>query len=508
MLHQSAIKAQRSLVSLSFLRLIDLRAQVSNFNHNSTMPVATNRMISCWIVVFSLTAGVINGRIYTVLGRGFYIPKFKLDREILSGGASIFSPLPNSCFQSEPNRVTRNEFTYYDNTAAVMSQVGASVGLGPKFQSIFSLELTLNAMTKRVSQQSEEVSGGSITLYSLSSKDYLTKDCINRKNLHHKLESDFKELNRVITKPDETDSWGRYDNFIKKYGTHFVEEIEYGTSLTQNTFSKSSENYSKKDFSLRACADLAGLVKVGTLGFSACPAISRENMERARSFVMSSDLFLKGGSTEVRNKLSHHRTSELLEEFMNEGETINTPVMYKFSSIHDLLMSRFAKTEYVIQAYNLKSYIEGFLNFGCREKRTKGGMILQRFVHKERGSRNSSILRYACLVADEGCYQDSDCTLKYLMCKCDGPTCIKHKTENIFVPPKLKITAKENTDPNWRKGSGCSTLWPCTCDASGSRRPVETWPSGISKRDARISTLEKYFMEEILKSLVKKINTV
>ncbi len=468
------------------------------------MPVATSRMILCWIAVFSLTAGVINGQIHPALGRGFYIPKIKLDREILSSGASIFSPLPNSCFQSMRNPVSRQEFTYYKNTAAVMSQVGASVSLGPKFQSIFSLELTLNAMTKRVSQQSEEVSGGSLTSYSLSKKHYLTKDCINRKNLDDELESDFKMLNRVITSPDETDSWSLYYNFIRKYGTHFVKEVKFGTSLTQNTFSKSSENYSKKDFSLRACADLAGPVHVGTLGFSACPAINRENMERARSFVMSSDLVLKGGTTEVRNKLNRYRTGELLEEFMNEGKTMNTPVMYKFSSIHNLLLSRFSNTEYVTQAYNLKSYIEGFLNFGCGKKRTKGGMILQNFVLKERGIRNSSIPRYACLVAGEGCYQDSDCTLKYVKCKCDGPTCIKHKTENIFVPPKLKITANENTDPNWRKGSGCSTLWPCTCDASGRRRAVETWPSGISKKEAKISTLEKYFLEEILKSLVKK----
>ena len=43
-------------------------------------------------------------------------------------------------------------------------------------------------------------------------------------------------------------------------------------------------------------------------------------------------------------------------------------MLYKFQSIPELLESRFYRSSYVTQVFNLKAFLEGYLNFGCGYK--------------------------------------------------------------------------------------------------------------------------------------------
>ena len=429
------------------------------------------------------------------LGQGFYLPNFDLQRSVLPSGSTIFKPFPSSCFHSEDLSISKQELVYFSNTTSIMSSLGASASLSPSFLSIFSLGATLRGMTQHKTGRNYMVKGTTLNIYSLSHQDYLAKNCLNRQDLDGEFVTDFQQLDREITNPEKRSSWINYEKFLKKYGTHFVKLVKYGSSLSQNTFARSSKKYSSREFSIKACADLAGPVNIGKLGVSLCGGISKDESDLSSFFDMSNKLVLKGGTSMTRNKLSQFRTRELIQKFMDEGQEFNTPVSYKFQSIPELLGSRFYRSSYVTQVFNLKAFLEGYLNFGCGyETNDDESIVYQKFSKSEQRSLVHPV--YVCSLASEGCRMDADCHRKFFgKCVCDGSTCVRH-SEETRPNGNSKRKATVNRDPEW-EGPRCSrnsaTLWlSCFCDTSNVMSRRITWSSD-RESSYKVGALQKYF---------------
>ena len=437
------------------------------------------------------------------LGQGFYLPNFDLQRSVLPSGSTIFKPFPSSCFHSEDLSISKQDLVYFSNTTSIMSSLGASAGLSPSFLSIFSLGATLRGMIQHKTGNNYMVKGTTLNIYSLSRQDYLAKNCLNRQDLDGEFVTDFQQLDREITNPEKRSSWINYEKFLKKYGTHFVQLVKYGSSLSQNTFAQSSEKYSFRNFSIKACADLAGPVNIGKLGVSLCGGISKDESDLSRYFDMSNKLVLKGGTSMTRNKLSQFRTRELIQKFMDEGQEFNTPVSYKFQSIPELLESRFYRSSYMTQVFNLKAFLEGYLNFGCGYKTNDDeSIVYQKFSKSEQRSSVHPV--YVCSLAHEGCRMDADCHRKlFRKCVCDGSTCVRHD-EVTRLNGNTKRKATINRDPEWQ-GPRCSrdsaTLWfSCFCNTSKVMSRRITWSSDRDSSSI-IGAFQKYFTMLIQKLL-------
>lgn len=436
------------------------------------------------------------------LGSAFDISRIELDCAPLGKGTAIFKPLDPSCFRTTPLSISKSEFVHYENTASLMSSLGVSAGLSPSFLSLFSIKASLDVVTEKIAGQERQVRGTSLHIFTHSRKDKFDSACESQA-LDDEFESDFKQLDKTIKYPHDKSSWKKYQHFLDKYGSHYVSEVIYGASIYQHTFAKSSLNYTRFNFSLNACLELAGPVNVGLLGVGACGKFSKEDRRNSRSLDMSSKLVVMGGSDVTRNKLLKSRSRDNIEQLMNEGREFEAPVSYKFQSIPDLLESRFFDTEYINQAANFKSYLEGYLNYDCSYENDKG-IELQKF-ELDTTARSRAYPQYVCTVSNEGCQDNADCRYHFKGCRCSGDTCVQQVTTRALNGKNKTVTKFFHKDKHSDYFSGnCifsltrSTL--CQCSPSTSSRP-KVWSSakstairkrGNARANARSSARFKY----------------
>ena len=77
-------------------------------------------------------------------------------------------------------------------------------------------------------------------------------------------------------------------------------------------------------------------------------------------------LEIKGGNDEIRNKFRTNKTPQLLEQILNEGPKLSSPVRYKYKPIWDIkLMAFYNGTTRPAIAMNLMQYYYGFKDFCC-----------------------------------------------------------------------------------------------------------------------------------------------
>ena len=380
-----------------------------------------------------------------------------------------------SCAVSTQTPISSKSFNYFKDTKSFYSSMTTSAGLSTSLQADFSLSFTLDSSSKGISGFDRTVTGSDLLIMASVNQTMLNKDCIQRYQLlDQTFLADFQNLPTNIPSPWESGSWIQYDAFLKKHGSHVVTSITYGASISQMAFADTSDSYSERDFQVKSCLALAGPTDVGKLNVSICSGIDKSEITRVSSMSISDNLVVRGGTDETRNQLILERSAELIDKFMNEATTTNTPIKYSFTSVWDLLQGAFVGINQAnfIRAVNLEYYFLGYLNYGC-DYRTTGGQDLQLFNFTS--GANAGTPQYQCTIAPKGCHSDNDCHYKPIWCSCKGASCIA-----LYEVPldtgSTKTVAQANTDSDWG-WQGCdwkkgAAGFKCICRHENKERMV------------------------------------
>ena len=278
---------------------------------------------------------------FGALGQGFYIPRQDLlSSELTARGATIFASLPSKCVVKEKVGVDRKDESFYSTTKALYSAISTDTNIDFSLKGEFTMGASLRAVTNNLAVKNARISGNSLILYAESSDFSISQDCINGQQLDQNLIKDFKLLNKAIQEPWLRQSWERYRIFLKKYGSHVVSTVLLGSSIYQYAFAQTDKDYSQRNFTVKACASLAGPTEVGELGLAACSGVTRDEINKVAKLKMVEKLVVRGGKLETRAKLINARDKDTIKEFLQEGKSDPSTILHKFIPIWDILQAR------------------------------------------------------------------------------------------------------------------------------------------------------------------------
>lgn len=170
--------------------------------------------------------------IYNPLGELFYVSKYSLETDVLTGGVPLLADLSTSCYIKSKLEESNTEMTQYSNTEALYSAIATDSGLDLDIMTTdFTLGTSLDVMTKSVDGGRREVSGMTLKKYIFQQQVVLDRQCIINASLSSSLRSNFENLNASISKPELKSSWSNYDTFLKIFGSHFVDKVTYGSAI-------------------------------------------------------------------------------------------------------------------------------------------------------------------------------------------------------------------------------------------------------------------------------------
>lgn len=422
----------------------------------------------------------------TGIGEGFYLPGLSIVED--NGyGSRIFQDIPKECIKFVASYVNRQEKTNFENTQSFYSKMGTDSSLsGEVTANGFTLGATLNAASQSIASSTLNVKGISLDVYAITGYSQLIPDCLysNSKLLLDKEFSDtFKDLPANVPNPHRSTSWYKYDNFLKTFGSHVTKRISQGSKLTRYVFSKSSEQITSDQFSIKVCAT------VKELSLKACSGYTQEDYSKVTHLETSDTITVRGGSAETRGRLIGEVTKEWLEKLLAEAELTEQPVSVQYDSIWHVLRTRFLGTEHLKKAVNLEAYYLGFLNTGCYFQQANSNKIdMRKFVlaHDDR-----SVPSYECQLAPKGCRSDDDCHLRGAgsTCYCFGDGCV---IDNSVSDPKYslkdgrKIRTSEAGSAWDGENNSCyyKFIAHCDCDTDWDSSWQTVWPKhqyGYSK---------------------------
>ena len=317
---------------------------------------------------------------------------------------------------------------------SIYKSLATESGLSGEMSTSFSLGASLDVFTQNIDGSIHKVSGMMLKIYAFQKKISFDRQCMVTEGLlDSSITTTFEKLPEVISNPANLSSWSDYATFLTAYGSHFVRDVRYGSSIYQNVFSSSSYEYSYRKFSVKACVALAGAPSgctIENLGVSVCTNISNEETQQSLYTAVATTLVVKGGTPESRAELYRNRTQGLITKFLSESNETQMPVMYSLIPIWTVLEYNYLGTPHYAKAKNLEAFYKGFLNFECANK-VDGKVQLQRF---ERVPDNTTTVpSYRCVIPDQGCHSDNDCNYKFgPKCRCYGNSCIKHATRDLL----------------------------------------------------------------------------
>ena len=383
-----------------------------------------NMMLSFGLLAsFMLTA--LAGE-WTDVGNGFYLPTEEIG-VVSTGGKSIFSSLPDSCIYEEEDNSIVKEQTTFDNSESFYRNVAAEAGLSVKLTGKYTMGATLRAKMTDASIAEEEVSGASINIYNYVSTAILDKGCISgpSTSLSEDLVTDFKSLSTEVDNPHKQESWTKYHDFLKTYGTHVVTHTYFGASLQVWTFANKTEQYTQEQINNRSCVDFAGDIAYVGDEIKACVGITEDQVEQVKNLNMQFKLEVHGGSDETQKQLENNRSAEMIRHFLNEGRELKKQIKNLYTPIWDIIRWKvISDPGLTAAALNLQQYYIGYLDFGCELIETPE-LELRRFEKSPYDSKD--VPNYQCVLEKEGCHEDSDCkSTGGFESNCDGPTCVEH----------------------------------------------------------------------------------
>ena len=357
------------------------------------------------------------------LGQGFYLPSKDILGEFASG-ENIFDTISEECVNIVPRPETKQVTSYFQLTETFYEYVSTKTDLSAKYQSEFTMKTTVDKTTKSISGSTLQVSGLTLDLYALKETMSFSQHCQNTLPLSKAFLADFQKLPVKIADPNSGSDWRPYDTFLQKYGSHIVKEINRGSRLQQWTFASSIKKYTERNFNVRACIDLSA--DTASLDVNACTNITEKEKEDVKDMTMSDSLDLKGGSAATRAKLREKRSADLIEKFIEEAQTSPGNVLYKFTSVWQILKERYlgSNDDDLARSLNLEAYYSAVLDFGCTKQ--SDGSVSLRWLEQNGASK---LPEFSCKIAALGCQSDSDCHIGGWgsVCYCYGSSCVEDK---------------------------------------------------------------------------------
>ena len=359
------------------------------------------------------------------LGGSFYLPNTDID-DPGSNGIKIFKPFSKVCFKEIPKiRKTQESKHEYSNLQEFYSSVATDTGVDGKLTGKYTMGLTLNMKTSRLSLGSIDVKGSSIEIATHIKEVFLDENCYGRSVVE--FSDDFLKtldsLSPVIHKPWLSESWEKYGLFLKQFGSHFIVRILLGASVRQWTFAKSFLKYTARQMVVKTCFDVNG----SDLELGTCVGVTKEEYEKYKDISTSNYVVVRGGKDETRSKFQTNKTRGLLKQLLNEGRTLSSPISFKYKPVWDVLMIKFRNNtrRYAI-ASNLKQYYYGLRDFGCTFQKN-GNTKMRSFDYRVRKITQPI---FQCFLINKGCHSNSDChiggagTVTY----CYGSSCYDYKS--------------------------------------------------------------------------------
>ena len=404
------------------------------------------------------------------IGQLFYIPQYSLATDELTGGVQLFNVSHiRDCYINSTQSELNTKMSYYSNTESIFKSLATDTGLSGDMTTSFSLGASLDTVTQNIDGSRRKVSGMTLKVYAYEKKISFNRQCMVTEGiLDRSVTSAFENLPEVINSPHLASSWAQYQTFLTAFGSHFVSDVRYGSSIFQNVFSQSSFEYSYRKLAVKACVSLAGIgsgTAIENLGVSVCTNITNEEAQQSSETASSSTLVVKGGTRETRAELYRNRTGELISKFLNESNETQMAVMYSLIPVWTALEYNYLGTPHYAKTKNLEAFYKGYLNFDCRYK-IDGKIPLQRFELVQNTA--STVPSYQCVIPDQGCHTDDDCHYKFgPWCSCHGNTTVKYTTRDL-LNGKTKQSASVFRDGGWA-WQGCYldkwSFWTkCICD--------------------------------------------
>ncbi|XP_024521311.1 DELTA-alicitoxin-Pse2b-like [Selaginella moellendorffii] len=352
------------------------------------------------------------------LGTGVYLPRANI-LETQAGGLNIFSNLnEDAVIILDVNKVDY-QTSFYESTERFYMSLGAEASISGNYQAVSA---TLQSTFNSISAGEQEISALSLDAVSISKMKTLNSNKVDHLPLNPKFFEELQTLPVEVAEPGVSSSWTPFQQFLSKWGSHYISTIYTGSLLQQWSSAKSSKSYSQQQFKAQACLKLEGLQS----GVEGCAGVSQESKRESANLEMHNKLFVKGGTPETRAKLTQDRSKELMFTFMEEGATSSLAVQYKFTPIWEVVLRRFPVGSSQWQVgRNLQAYYQGYWGFQCLTKSTpRGSVILQQFVAVKDISGDSK--HFECHRACEGCKNDDDCHVGGIgfTCYCYGDSCI------------------------------------------------------------------------------------
>ena len=417
-----------------------------------------------------------DNRSQDLLGASFYLPSTDIF-DPGSSGFKIFKPFTESCYTEIPMRETKEIEHQFSKTYKFYTSLSLDTGISALLNGPFTMGATLNLKSDGISSGFVEVNGMFVEIATHVKSSYLNKNCYETPTIEFTDDfmNSFDLLPVQINEPWLSQSWEQYETFLNEYGSHFLVEVLFGASVRQWTFAKLSSLYELHEILVKACFDLGGSI----LELNLCLGISEEEYEKYKDIEASNSLNIRGGKDETRNAFRNNRTRELLDQILNEGRNMSSPVGYKYKPVWDVLMIKFqGDPKRKAVAMNLKQYYYGFKDFGC-EPQMNGNTKLRSF---EYSTQSNSTPIFQCLLINQGCHSDGDChiggagTVTY----CYGASCYEYISPS-FGKKATDVTCRGSKEGSYDEGinNSCRYKSPfrarCDFDYYGS---VKIWDGG------------------------------
>ena len=107
------------------------------------------------------------------------------------------------------------------------------------------------------------------------------------------------------------------------------------------SFTQSSKSYSERELQVKAGLSLAGRTSFGKVGVSACTNVTDREASKASNMSTNDKWIVRGGSSEIRNKLLQDMSKELIQQLLNEASETHSYVQRTFRAVWRILQSRF-----------------------------------------------------------------------------------------------------------------------------------------------------------------------
>ena len=416
-----------------------------------------------------------------MLGRGYDLRKINLkDPTKIPAGKQVFlstkmNILTNpNCFEYNIGTQSLDvNSTLSKNTTDTIKNITAEFSANASLPiDTMIAKATVDATTSSNSLKSTNIQTASLSISSVDG-DVTFLDETNRKcrssALNTYIINDFYKLYySAVQDPGLESSWNEFENFFKRWGTHIVVKVVYGSKIEVWNSLEGVNTDISKQIKTKACMSLESnkkplegfqyqgapaapvaakpvvpdapdgpvspaepkpALKQEDISLSTCAGITNEDRRKSSSLNTQDKKYIVGGGRKQRNALVNfvdmNTNGSDAIAFLNSSEDGNTAIGYRFEPIWDVMYSILAtKCENGEDPYcdGNKGVTQRCINLqfafmreaiACPMEKTDKGVIYQEIQARW---QPGGFYLYGCYQRNTGCNTNSEC--KYWNARC------------------------------------------------------------------------------------------